>query len=499
MTSPLTPDVAIANLQASALTARCHNALFRLKQLKSLHETLRNNSGTIKDAIRQDSGVSDEEAITEVAFALEIVKEHYSSIDVKKALEQEYRITNGQNASQERKPWGVAYIEPQRSHTALLSAIAPLSAALTAGNCVALKLEPNLRALPSLLRQLLAEALEADTFVAISSEPSAESLSACLQVLQETSVDQPTYSQLVSPNSKVIAVVDRTADLGLAAEQLVAARFAFGGTSPYAPDIVFVNEFIKKEFLEHVLKHSIRFLAGSSGISNGSLTSREPKKSSRIAEAFQALSDNKRWKLNIVTHGDNGAIVELSNLSALPQKSRQPIFCVSPITSLEHAISLTDEELDPHETLLAAYHFGTPSAGKYLSQFINADASFVNHIPFRLLLGPAAPSFQPIDIEKRYTTEHFNRSSPAYISPPTSQAAIAKVVAGKETRKAAAELLAKASQEIKEKKRAEWIAMGYFEQGIFIGLGLYGIPILTCLGASLFFGVRAGLRRWAFT
>lgn len=294
-------------------------------------------------------------------------------------------------------------------------------------------------------------------------------------------------------------MVDRTADLGLAAEQLVAARFAFGGTSPYAPDLVFVNEFIKKDFLEHVLKHSIRFLAGSSGIANGSSTAREPKKSSRIAEAFQKLSDNKKWRLNVVTKGDNGAILELANLSALPPKSHQPIFCISAITSLEHAISLIDEEFGPQETSLAAYHFGTPSAGKYLSQFINANVSFVNHIPFRLLLGPAAPTFQPIDIEKRYTREHFTRPSPAYITIPASQAAISNIVAGKESRKAAAELLANASQEIKEKKRAEWIAIGYFEQGIFIGLGLYGIPLLTCLGASLFFGVRAGLRRWAFS
>jgi acyl-CoA reductase-like NAD-dependent aldehyde dehydrogenase len=139
MSSPITPDVALANLQATALTARCHNALFRLKQLKSLHDTLRNNSSAIRDAIKQDSYVSDEESTTEVALALDIVKEHYSSIDTEKELEAEYRITNGKDSSDRRLPWGVAYIEPQRSHTPFFSAIAPLSAALAAGNCVALK------------------------------------------------------------------------------------------------------------------------------------------------------------------------------------------------------------------------------------------------------------------------------------------------------------------------------------------------------------------------
>lgn len=292
--------------------------------------------------------------------------------------------------------------------------------------------------------------------------------------------------------------MDRTADLASAAEQLVAARFAFGGTSPYAPDLVLVNEFVKKDFLEHVLKHSIPYLSGSGDVvANGSSKSSQ-KPTSRVAESFKTLQDTKSWKLNVITQGDNGAIIELSNLSTLPAKITQPLFCLSAITSLEHAISLVDDDLEPSNTLTAAYHFGAPASGKYLSQFMNADASFVNHVPYRLLLGPSAPAFQQIDIEKRYTAQHFTRASPAYISHPSSQAAIAKAVASKDARKAAADLLAKASQEIKEKKRAESIAIGYFEQGIFIGLGTYGLPILTCIGASIFFGVRAGLRRWVF-
>lgn len=353
-----------------------------------------------------------------------------------------------------------------------------------------------------MLRKLLLQALEADTFAIVSSNPSKESLSTCFQVFQETQIERPTHSQLVSAKSKVIAVVDRAADLASAAEHLVAARFAFGGTSPYAPDLVFVNEFIKKDFLEHVLRHSIRYLSGSNDVvANGSPKSptlAAQKAGSRVSESFKSLQDSKSWKLNVITQGDNGAIVELSNLAALPAKTTQPIFCISSITSLEHAISLVDEDLNAPNTLLAAYHFGTPSAGKYLSQFINADATFVNQIPHRLLLGPAAPSFHPTDIEKRYTVQHFTRASPTYITPPSSQSALSKAIAGKDSRKAAADMLAKASQEIKEKKRADSIAIGYFEQGIFIGLGVYAVPLLSCIGAGVFFGVRAGLRRWAF-
>ena len=365
------------------------------------------------------------------------------------------------------------------------------------------QVENSLRALPSVLRTLLSKALESDTFAILTSTPSQDSLASCLQVIQETHIESPTYSQFASPKSKVIAVVDRTADLASAAEQLVAARFAFGGTSPYAPDLVLVNEFVKQEFSEHVLRHSIRYLSGSdNNVANGSPKSptlAAQKPTSRTAETFKTLQESLSWKLNTLTQGDYGAVVELTNMSALPpSKISQPLFCISSITSLEHAISLVDEFFEPPRSLLAAYHFGTPSAGKYLSQFVNADASFVNHVPYRILLGPAAPSNHPIDVEKRYTTQHFTRASPAYIASPASQSALSQVVTSKDSRKPAADLLAKASQEIKEGKRAESIAIGYFEQGIFIGLGVYGIPILSCIGASLFFGIRAGLRRWAF-
>jgi aldehyde dehydrogenase (NAD+) len=296
--------------------------------------------------------------------------------------------------------------------------------------------------------------------------------------------------------------VDRTADLAAAAEYLVTARFSFGGTSPYAPDLVFINEFVKKNFLEHVLRYAIPYLASSDGVtSNGSLESPAlggQKKTSKIAEALKSLEGSKSWRSNVVTRGSNGAIVDLSDLSSLTTKTNQPIFAVSSITSLEHAISLIDEDEGSQRGLLAAYHFGTPSAGKYLSQFVKADVSLVNHIPYRLLLGPAAPEFHTIDIHARYTKAQFVRASPTFITPAASHAALAKVLSSKDSKKTAAEALAKATQEIKEEKRAEWIAIGYFEQGILIGLGLYGIPFLACVGTGLFFGVRAGLRRFSF-
>jgi aldehyde dehydrogenase (NAD+) len=299
----------------------------------------------------------------------------------------------------------------------------------------------------------------------------------------------------------VVAIVDRTADLVSAAENLVTARFAFGGSSPYAPDLVFVNEYVKKEFLEHVLKFAIPYLASSADVeSNGAPTSPSSghQKGSRTSDALKTVQSNTSWRTSVVTQGSSGAIVDLSSLSALPAKSNTAIFAVSAITSLEHAISLIDEDVEASSELLAGYYFGTPAAGKYLAQFIQANLSAVNHVPYRLLLGPAAPAYHAIDVDARYTKDQFTRMSPALIKPASSHAALSRVLGGKDSRRVATEALSKATQEIKEKKRADWIAIGYFEQGILIGLGLYGIPLLACIGTGLFFGVRAGLRRFSF-
>lgn len=137
-------DASFAALQATALTVRCHNSFFRQKQLKSLHDILRQNTDTLKDALKFDTHVTNTEAVTEVVLALDLVKEHYSSINPARELEEEYQIANGKDASNQMDSWGVVYIEPQQNHTPLFSAIAALSAALVGGNCVALKVRVTL-------------------------------------------------------------------------------------------------------------------------------------------------------------------------------------------------------------------------------------------------------------------------------------------------------------------------------------------------------------------
>lgn len=368
------------------------------------------------------------------------------------------------------------------------------------GSNAFMKLENSLRALPSLLRTLLPQALNADVFAIVSSDPQQELLERCVQVLQSVPIDRPTQAYLTSSHSRAISIVDRTADLASAAEHLVTARFAFEGTSPYAPDIVLVNEFVRKEFLELVLRKSIRFLTASTTKTNSegkvAQTRRNESRRERLDQSLQDINANQNWKVNIITKGDSGAIVEFSSRSnkhvALPPKSRLPLFIVSAITSLDHAVDLISESTSP-APLLAAYHFAAPSHAKYLAQFISSEVTFINHIPPRLLLGPAAPSFRKFDLENRYTKAHFTFPAPIFVSSPDNQKQAA-LLSHDNSRTAVDALMRNATREITEGNRPEWIARGFFEQGIFIGLGVYGVPLVACIGAGLFYAVRTGIR-----
>jgi len=59
---------------------------------------------------------------------------------------------------------------------------------------------------------------------------------------------------LKSPSSRAIAVVDRSANIPQAAKDIVRARFQFRGKSPYAPDLVLVNEFALKDFCQEAIR-----------------------------------------------------------------------------------------------------------------------------------------------------------------------------------------------------------------------------------------------------
>lgn len=312
------------------------------------------------------------------------------------------------------------------------------------------QLENKLRSLSTVLRQTLQQALHPVTF-AIASSPVREAsiLDAAILVDQNSSETWPKSNQLASPSrNRTFAVVDRTADIKLAARELVAARFAFGGSSPYAPDLVLVNEFVKQEFSQAVVDESRKLSSGTQAI--GDVKSKSDG-SSKNDEKIGALKKADRH-LQIALQESNAVVVDLHTRRSelLETKTEAPTLAVHAIKSLDDAIDfIGSAESGP---ALAAYHFGNAQVSKYLAQFVDARASFVNHVPRELLVGPAHPASHVIDVAARYTVDMFSLARPAFTkSSPTSSELAAALSSANST--AARKLLEQALQPLKITKR----------------------------------------------
>lgn len=308
-------------IRAAEIDGRASNGRYIQKQLSSLHDILIKNVSKLQEAMMSDSHNHAAEAEVEFHLAVDCVKKHYDSIDFEKELKDEYAIASGENTPERRIAAGIVYIIPA-AHTLLYSVISPLSAAIAAGNCTIIELESSILKLPVLLRSLLTQALDHDTVAVLTSRPKdASFLEGCVRVHSQGSDSSlPSSSNLMSiPKSRVIAVVDRSADIDTAVERIVRARAGFGGKSPYAPDVVLVNEFRMKEFTSAAVSNFTKYLSASVAANGSTYGSHKPRR----GDGDEPLSKEERAEpgTTVVLTGDNGTIVTVTqryaNLSRL--------------------------------------------------------------------------------------------------------------------------------------------------------------------------------------
>lgn len=133
------PTAAIDRLQESVVDGRAENGRYRQDQLQSLHKTLREEAGQLCAALQADAARSTTaEVEAEYFLTMQAVKHWYDSIDFEKDLEEEYRVAHGKDNVARRVGAGLVVVKPT-SHTRLYSIVAPLAAAVAAGNCIVLE------------------------------------------------------------------------------------------------------------------------------------------------------------------------------------------------------------------------------------------------------------------------------------------------------------------------------------------------------------------------
>lgn len=336
----------LSRIQAANVDGRTQNTRYRQSQFQRLQSALVDNIAEIQDAIRADSGHSQQEIRAEVVLGLQELRSHYATLDLSKDLEVEYRVAHGKDNFGGARGAGIVYIIPC-VHTLFFSVISALTAALAAGNCIVLEvsliyaleeemgankiqLPQTTMALPVLLRKVLTDALDHDTFAITAQRPDSSFLSKALVVVQN---DTGGLHGLISPAaSRTVAVVDRTAKVAEAAQALVAARFALGGRSPYSPDVVLVNEFVMKPFVEAVIQQASKYLAGENG------EARQTTGPSRRSALLDAVHKDRNARA--LVSGSNWGVIEVQdrNSPLLQRKIDEKVLLVHPVTSLDDAI-----------------------------------------------------------------------------------------------------------------------------------------------------------------
>ena len=359
-----------------------------------------------------------------------------------------------------------------------------------------MQLKQTLSELSALLRKLLTHALDSDTFAVVETTPDDQDpiWERCVRVDQAPNESTPSFTRLISPSkSRVVCVVDRTANVERAARAIVRARFSFKGRSPYAPDIVLVNEFRQKDLcnatVQELTKHFAEHMDSNS---NGSVSRRERREGgSRLLKDIR----DEETATELVS-GASGSVIHVKQRTSplLRRKIEEAVLLIHAISSLDDAIDLSNSSST--EPLLAAYLFAAPAAAKYLSQFLNAHVTCTNEIPADLLVGPAAPIGFPISMNARYSKMMFSVPRPEFINFSVRSAAVAKVLDGAEANADAERKLREGGQKpLPPTGQRPGKAIGFFEQGLFVGATVLTTTTMTGLAIAGFYVIPKLMRR----
>lgn len=180
------------------------------------------------------------------------------------------------------------------------------------------------------------------------------------------------------------------------------------------------------------------------------------------------------------------------NSEIFAEKQNGCSLLVHGVRSLDDAIDLANR----NGTLLASYVFASPSAGKYLSQFVQAHTTFVNHIPIELLVGPAAPLGYPVSASSRYSIEQFTEARATYTQRTAESSVLAKLIVSGDT-KLIEQITTSATSALPAGKDRPLKAapFGFFEQGILTGLGMALSSIILGGGGLAYYGYQVWSRR----
>jgi len=258
----------ILQKQRSFLATGCTKDVdFRIESLKGMKQWIRQNNEDIMTALKTDLNKPPFEAYaTEIGVTLDEL--HHTLRHIRKWSRPKYVISNLKNFPSFGKiypePYGVALIMSPWNYPFMLT-IVPIITAVAAGNCAVVKPSAYSPATSSLIERMCTDIFDKRHITVV--EGGREENKALLDERYDlifftgsTTVGKTVMqsaARYLTPivlelGGKSPCIVDKTANLKIAAKRIVWGKFVNAGQTCVAPDYVLVHESVKQKLIDEM-------------------------------------------------------------------------------------------------------------------------------------------------------------------------------------------------------------------------------------------------------
>ncbi|MGK0466924.1 aldehyde dehydrogenase [Clostridium sp.] len=266
-------------------TGETRNINFRIEKLKILKQSIVNNENQILEALWDDLHKSEFEAFaTEIGIILEeinfVIKHLKSWAKTKKVRTP---LTHFLSSSYiYSQPYGVSLIMSPWNYPFQLL-IAPLIGSIAAGNCAMLKPSENSPKTTEVIIKIIEECFKEEFVSVVEPYGGKEAAEALLKEefdyifftgsVPVGKIVMEAASKYLTPvtlelGGKSPCIVDKDADIKLAAKRIAWGKFLNAGQTCVAPDYILVHESVKTELINEIITSIKEFFGEDSVNSN---------------------------------------------------------------------------------------------------------------------------------------------------------------------------------------------------------------------------------------
>ncbi|KAJ5833648.1 hypothetical protein N7474_001959 [Penicillium riverlandense] len=475
-------------VQSAWIEGRLENVLQRQKELAGLHAALKNHRSGLIAAFSKDLCASEAGTSEEIELSLDAVKRLYEQLDFPSALARERSVQAGQEAPLNPVALGPVLIQAALP-CPLSSTIIPLAAAVAAGSCCLVLLCTASPSISQVLYNIIQIGMDQEAIGIADFPIRLEWLSKLrfeLAVLQDPASSHDFATALRQTNSAIrihtpatglpAVFVDRsTPKLEKVATWLEQSILNAPRQHPgRMPRLCFVDEFVIEQLMSLMQRRLDTTENVQAPMPNQSTAT---ELVDLLVSSFPSLKKkeplvaaNKLSSLIVLQSTDSINSETVGQVANLVTKLYQGILLI-PTSSLDYGIDLWNK-VNGGTPASATYVFGEGKETWYLSQFLNSEHCFVNHIPPRSFV-MIAPSSTHDTFALPFRPDEFSRNR-AILQEPNQNHVVSR------------------NGWLNPKKIAQPTGgrLSYFEQGLIVGLSV------TAIAASGFvFAVFKGVKR----